>query len=73
MADDKTKTGTPDQDRVSGADPYEVRDFVDKFEISLGEVRDLIKRHGNERETLEREARKLSKTAMTVVPLDQAI
>jgi hypothetical protein len=63
MADDKTKTSKPDQDRVSGADHYEIRDFAHRFDLSLGEVRDLIRRHGNDRKTLEREARKQSGAA----------
>jgi hypothetical protein len=61
MADDKSKTGGADRIRVAGGQEYEVRDFADKFGISPGEARDLIERFGNDRETLEREARKLKK------------
>jgi hypothetical protein len=61
MADDKSKTGKQDRDRVSAGDHYEIRDFACEFDISLGKVRDLIKHHGNDRETLEREAGKLNK------------
>jgi Protein of unknown function (DUF3606) len=61
MADDKSKIGKQDRDRVSAIDHYEVRDFAYRFNISIGGVRDLIKRHGNDRKTLEREARKLAK------------
>jgi hypothetical protein len=59
MADDKIKTGGQDRIRVAGGQEYEVRDFADKFDISPGEAKDLIERFGNDRETLESEARKL--------------
>ena len=61
MADDKSKTGQQDRGRVSAADHYEIRDFAHEFDITIGQVRDLVKHYGNDRETLEREARKLTK------------
>jgi hypothetical protein len=61
MADYKGKTGGPDRIRVAGGQEYEVRDFADKFDTSPGEAKDLIERFGNDRETLEREPRKLNK------------
>ncbi len=60
IADDKSKMGGQDQARVASSDHYEIRDFAYEFGISLGQVHDLIRRHGNDRATLEREARKLS-------------
>jgi hypothetical protein len=60
MADDKTKIGKQDRIRVAGGQEYEVGDIADKFDISPGDARDLIERFGNDRETLEREARKLN-------------
>ncbi len=59
MADDKTKIGNPDRIRVASGQEYEVRDFAERFDISPGEACDLIERFGNNRETLELEARKL--------------
>jgi hypothetical protein len=59
MADDKSKIGKQDQGRLACGDHYEIRDFAWEFGISLGQVRDLIRRHGNDRATLESEARKL--------------
>jgi hypothetical protein len=59
MADDKSKIGDPDRLRVASGQEYEVRDFAEKFGISPGEARDLIERFGNDRETLEHEAKKL--------------
>ncbi|MEI9406586.1 DUF3606 domain-containing protein [Mesorhizobium argentiipisi] len=59
MADDKTKRGSRDRDLVSADDDYEVRYFANQHGISPERVRDLIKEYGNDRKTLEREARKL--------------
>lgn len=61
MADYKNKTGKQDRGRVSVGDHYDIRDFAHEFDITIGQVRDLIKHYGNDRETLEREARKLPK------------
>ncbi|RUU12208.1 DUF3606 domain-containing protein [Mesorhizobium sp. USDA-HM6] len=59
MADDKTKRGFRDRDRVSADEEYEVRYFAKQHRISTEQVRELIGEHGNERKVLEREARKL--------------
>ncbi|MBZ9798369.1 DUF3606 domain-containing protein [Mesorhizobium sp. ES1-4] len=61
MADDKTKREFRDRDRVSGGEDYEVAYFARKFQLTMPEVRDLIKKHGNDRDTLEREAKALAK------------
>ncbi|BCM19278.1 DUF3606 domain-containing protein [Mesorhizobium sp. J8] len=58
MADDKTKRDFRDRDRVSANDDYEVEYFAQKVGLTVQQVRELIKKHGNDRETLEREARK---------------
>jgi hypothetical protein len=50
-----------DRIRVASGQEYEVRHFADKFDISPGEAKDLIERFGNDRETLELEARKLKR------------
>ncbi|RUV26149.1 DUF3606 domain-containing protein [Mesorhizobium sp. M1A.F.Ca.IN.022.04.1.1] len=59
MADDKSKRDSRDRDRVSGDQEYEVGYFASKFGLSIPQVRELIARHGNDRETLEREAKAL--------------
>ncbi|RWL42261.1 MAG: DUF3606 domain-containing protein [Mesorhizobium sp.] len=59
MADDKSKRGARDRDRVSAEEDYEVRHFANKVGLTVQQVRDLIKQHGNDRKTLEREADKL--------------
>lgn len=59
MADDKTKRDFRDRDRVSADEDYEVRHFANKVGLTVQQVRNLIKQHGNDRKTLEREAEKL--------------
>jgi len=61
MADDKTQRDFRDRERVSGDEEYEVGYFASKFGLTIPEIRDLIKKHGNDRETLEREAEQLGK------------
>lgn len=59
MADDKSNVGEPDRSRVSGSEPYEVSYFAQKHGISAEQARELIATHGNDQETLDREAEKL--------------
>ena len=59
MADDKSHVGEPDRSRVSGNEPYEVSYFAQKHGISSQQARELIEKHGNDRETLDRAAEKL--------------
>jgi hypothetical protein len=59
MADDKSNVGEPDRSRVSASEPYEVSYFAGKHGISPDQARELIKKHGNDRDTLDREAEKL--------------
>jgi hypothetical protein len=61
MSDDKTKKDYHDRDRVSGSEDYEVRYFADRHGLEPDQVRDLIRRHGNDRETLDREAARLTR------------
>jgi len=42
-----------DRSRVSASDPSEVRYFGKKHGLTDEQVHDLIKQHGNDRETLE--------------------
>lgn len=59
MADDKSNVGEPDRSRVSSSEPYEVGYFARKHGISAEQARGLIDKHGNDRDTLDREAEKL--------------
>ncbi len=56
MADDKSIIGGQDRARVAGGEDYEVQDFASRHGISPDEVREMIKRVGNSREALEKEA-----------------
>jgi hypothetical protein len=44
---------------VSESEPYEVSYFAGKHGISAEQARELIDKHGNDLETLDREAEKL--------------
>lgn len=59
MADNKQDVGEPDRSRVSGSDDYEVRYFADQNGLSMDEARELIARHGNDREALNAAAQRL--------------
>lgn len=61
MADDKSIVGGQDRARVAGGEDYEVRDFASRHGISPDEVREMIKRVGNSREALEKEAMRLKR------------
>jgi len=59
MADNPQQQDNRDRSRVSGSEDYEIRYFADENGISMEQARELISRHGNDRETLNREAQKL--------------
>ncbi|ESW94663.1 hypothetical protein X768_33740 [Mesorhizobium sp. LSJC265A00] len=61
MADDKSKRDFRDRDQVSADEDYEVEYFAAKAGITPQQVKELIAKHGNQRETLEREAKALRK------------
>ena len=61
MADDKKKRGGSDRSKVAGSEPYEVEYFARKHGISKQETLDLIKKHGNSRAILDKEAEKLKR------------
>jgi hypothetical protein len=61
MADDPNKQDNGDRSRVAGDgdEDYEVRRFAEQNAISVDQARELIRKHGNDREALEAEARRL--------------
>ena len=59
MADDKSNVGGQDRARVAGGQDYEARDFAEANGISIEQAEQLIQRHGNNREELERAARQM--------------
>jgi hypothetical protein len=60
MPDDKSKTGVEDRRTVAADEPYEVAFFAKKHGLTHGQVRELIKKFGNERPLLDVEASKLA-------------
>ena len=63
MADNKSKRGGADRRRVAGGEGYEVSDFARKHGISREQAEGLIRRVGNDRETLNAAAETLKKSA----------
>jgi hypothetical protein len=61
MADNKSQADSRDRSRITGEQDYEVQYLMKQTKISAEQARDLIKRFGNDRETLVREARKLDR------------
>ena len=59
MADDKSNVGDRDRARVAGGEDYEVLDFAEANGISVEQAEQLIARHGNNRDELERAARQM--------------
>jgi hypothetical protein len=59
MSDNKQHIGEPDTSRVAGGEDYEVAYFARRHGITLEQARGLIDKHGNDRDTLDREAEKL--------------
>jgi hypothetical protein len=46
MADDKSKTGKSDRDRINVAESYEVRDWSKRLGVSEGELKAAVKAVG---------------------------
>jgi ABC-type microcin C transport system permease subunit YejB len=59
MSDDTMNRGQQDRAQVSGSQDHEVDYFARKHGITADQVRELIKQHGNDRATLEREVGRL--------------
>ena len=53
MPDDRKNIGEPDRSRVAVNEDFEIQDFATENGMTVDEVRDLIKRVGNDREKLE--------------------
>jgi hypothetical protein len=46
MADDKSKTGKPDRDRINTSEDYEVRDWAKRFGVSAEALKAAVKKAG---------------------------
>jgi hypothetical protein len=53
MSDDKNKQDNRDRSRVSGSESYEVEYFAQKHGLTVQQGRDLIAKHGNQRDVLD--------------------
>ena len=47
MADDKNSTGSPDRDRISLSEDYEVRNWTKSLGVSEDELREAVDAVGN--------------------------
>lgn len=59
MSDDKSNVGEPDRSFVAAGEGYELDYFAQKHGLSRDQARDLIARHGNDREKLDAAAERL--------------
>lgn len=46
MADDKSKTGGQDRDRINVNEDYELRDWSDKFGVTPDELKEAVEKVG---------------------------
>jgi hypothetical protein len=61
MADDKSKAGKQDRDRVAGSEDYEVQYLAKEAGVTPEQARQLIRAYGNDREKLMQAAKGLAK------------
>ena len=47
MSDDKSKTGSPDRDRINLSEDYEVQYWTKELGVSEQELRDIVQAVGN--------------------------
>jgi len=47
MADNKNDTGSPDRDRISLSEDYEIRDWTESFGVSEERLREAVSAVGN--------------------------
>lgn len=47
MADNKTDTGSPDRDRISLSEDYEIRDWTESLGVSEERLREAVSAVGN--------------------------
>lgn len=58
MADDKSKTGSPDRDRINLSEDYEVRYWTKELGVSERELRDAVQAVGNTSKAVREHLRK---------------
>jgi predicted DNA-binding protein YlxM (UPF0122 family) len=55
MADDKTKTGKADRDRINTSEDYELNDWSKHFGVSKDKIKQAVKKVGPMVKDVERE------------------
>ena len=58
MADDKSKTGGPDRERINVNEDYELRDWSEKFGVTPDELKTAVKKVGPMADDVRKELRK---------------
>lgn len=61
MPDDKTKRGPRDRAKVARNQPYEVSYFREKHGLPLEKAREIIERHGPDREKANEAAKRFKR------------
>ena len=54
MADDKSKRGSPDRDRINTSEPYELRDWAKRLGITEERLRTAVNEVGSSAEAVKR-------------------
>jgi predicted DNA-binding protein YlxM (UPF0122 family) len=58
MADNKTKTGKADRDRINTSEDYELNDWAKHFGVSKDKIKQAVKKVGPMVKDVERELKK---------------
>lgn len=61
MADNKQNSAEPDRSRVSASHDNEVRYLADKHGLSMDQARELILKHGTNRDELDADADRMKR------------
>ena len=54
MADDKSKRGSPDRDRINTSEPYELRDWASKLGVTEERLKTAVLEVGSSAEAVKR-------------------
>ncbi len=62
MADDKTKTGGQDRNRINVNEDYELRDWSQKFSVTPEQLKDAVKAVGTSATAVEEHLRRANRS-----------
>jgi hypothetical protein len=54
MADDKTRRGSPDRERINTSEAYELRDWAKKFGVTEERIKTAVNEVGNSADAVRR-------------------